>query len=424
MRTQMIIGFLAALVLVTTLGAYMVFEPYRQDRARADLLTSQIREGQVVFAQNCAVCHGGAGEGMGAILPLDNPGLRAADYDTLYKTIARGRYNTAMPAWSTTDGGPLNDSSIEAAIALIQHGDWQQTRLIVADLGLSPRMPISVTIPAEMLKQIVALPDGAQLSNAAQLYASNCVACHGANGKGTSLAPALNDVKIRTDRTLDQLIKTITQGSPATLMAGWNQRLKPEQIGDLALLIQRWDKLPPDAVPAPPTQPIVATPKILDTGKSLFTQNCSWCHGTEGQGTRRGPALNVQSFFQKVTSDAAMVQIVTNGVPNTAMPVWGTRLSVSEIESVVAFVRQWQAAAPAVASPQMGNAGGPPWQRNNTSPNPQPIPPGLARQVQPATPTQFDWRQIIWLGIPGIILAMLLAWSSWMLWRLRGDSNS
>jgi cbb3-type cytochrome c oxidase subunit III len=419
----MFIGFLAALVLVTTLGGYMVYEPYRQDRARADLLTSQIREGQVVFAQNCAVCHGGAGEGMGAILPLDNPGLRAADYDTLYKTISRGRYNTAMPAWGTTDGGPLNDASIEAAIALIQHGDWQQTRLIVADLGLTPRMPISVTIPAEMLKQIAALPDGAQLSNAAQLYAANCVACHGANGKGTSLAPALNDAKIRTERTIDQLTKTITLGSPATLMAGWNQRLKPEQIADLVLLIQRWDKLPSDAIPAPPAQPIVVTQKILDTGKNLFAQNCSWCHGTEGQGTRRAPALNVQSFFQKVTSDAAMVQIVTNGVPNTAMPVWGTRLGVSEIEAVVAHVRQWQATAPAIASPQVGNAGGPPWMRNNTSPNPQPIPPGQARQVQQATSTQFDWRQIVLLGVPGIILAMLVVWSSWRLWKLRSGGD-
>ncbi len=418
MRTHIWIGLLATLTLVLTLGAYIIYEPNRQDQARANLLQTQIRGGQIVFAQNCAVCHGGGGEGLGATLPLDNPGLRTLDYDTLYKTIARGRYNTAMPAWGTSDGGPLNDASIEAVIALIQHGDWNATRLVVADLGLTPRVPVSVTIPAETLKQIAALPDGARLSNAAQLYAANCVACHGANGKGTTLAPALNDPKVRTDRTADQLAKTITLGSPATLMAGWNQRLQTAQIADLVLLIQRWDKLPANAIPEPPAQPIVVTQKILDTGKNLFAQNCSWCHGTEGQGTRRAPALNVQSFFQKVTSDAAMVQIVTNGVPNTAMPVWGTRLSVSEIDSVVAYVRQWQTTAPAVAAPQTTGGGGPPWQRNNAAVNPQPVAPSPS-PLQLTTPVGIvDWRAFL-LGIPGIGLTIALIWSARALWKLR-----
>lgn len=418
MRTQMWIAFIAAVVLVLTLGGYMMYEPFRQDQARADLLQRQIAEGQVVFAQNCAVCHGGAGEGLGSIPALDNPGLRATDFETIYKTIARGRYNTAMPAWSSSDSGPLNDAAIEGAVALIQHGDWQQTRIVVADLGLTPRMPISVTIPAETIKLIEALPDGTRLANAAQLFAENCVACHGANGKGTTLAPVLNDPKIRTDRTVDQLTKTISLGVPATLMAGWNQRLKPEQISDLVLLIQRWDKLPPDAIPAPPAQPIVVTPKILETGKNLFVQNCSWCHGTEGQGTRRAPALNVQSFFQKVTTDAAMVQIVTNGVPNTAMPVWGTRLSVTEIESIVAFARQWESTAPAVASPQL-NAGGPPWQRNNAAPNLSPVANPLGTTSTNQARPLVDWRSLVILGVPGIILIVGLVWSMRALMQLR-----
>jgi len=421
MRTHLFIGFVAALVLVVTLGAYVVYEPARQDRARADLLASQIREGQIVFAQNCVVCHGGAGEGLGANPPLDNPGLRDTDFETLFKTIARGRYNTAMPAWSVDDSGPLNDGAIEAAVVLIQHGDWNATQIVVADLGLTPRLPISVTIPAETLKQIAALPDGERLSNAAQLYAANCVACHGANGTGTTLAPALNEAKIRAERTADQLTKTVTFGTPATLMAGWNQRLKPEQIADLVLLVQRWDKLPPEAIPAPPPQPLVVTPKILETGKTLFTQNCSWCHGTEGQGTRRAPSLNVQSFFQKVTSDAAMVHIVTNGVPNTPMPAWGGRLGASEIEAIVAFVRQWEKTAPAVASPQTTVGGGPPWARNNAATNPQPVPPGQAAQARTTTtaPT-FDWRQIAILGLPMLVVAGALGVSSVMLWSLRG----
>ncbi len=183
-----------------------------------------------------------------------------------------------------------------------------------------------------------------------QTYAANCVACHGSNGQGTPLAPALNDPVIRTDRTADQLNKTISLGSPGTVMAGWNQRLSAAEIAQLVTLVQHWDQIPPDAIPEPPAQPIIVTEKLLATGQTLYAQNCSRCHGADGQGTRRAPALNVQTFFDKVTTDAAMIQIVSSGVPGTAMPAWGDRLSTSEIEAIVAYVRSWEATAPAVAN--------------------------------------------------------------------------
>ncbi|MCI0478717.1 MAG: c-type cytochrome [Anaerolineales bacterium] len=422
MRLQITIGFIAAILLALILGVSIFYEPYRQDRARADLAVAQIRAAQVVYGQNCAICHGGAGEGLGANPALDNAGLRSADYEAIYKTIARGRYNTAMPGWAMEDGGSLNIAAIDSLVTLIQKGDWTQTRVVVADLGLMPRVPVSVTIPAETLKQIAALPDGTRLTNGAQLYASNCVSCHGANGTGTKLAPALNDPKIRTERTGDQLIKSINLGNPGTLMAGWNQRLKPDQVGDLVLLIQQWDKLPPNAIPAPPAQPIVVTPKMLETGKTLYSQNCSWCHGTEGQGTRRAPSLNVKSFFEKVTNDEAMIQIVTNGVPKTAMPAWGDRLGASEIQAIVAYVRQWEAAAPAVASPQTGG-GGPAWMRNNPAPNPQPVAPqqgsGRQTQTQASALQQIDWRAVAMLGVMGWLCTVLLVFSVSALWKLR-----
>ena len=71
----------------------------------------------------------------------------------LYKTTGGGQYDTAMPAWSVEDGGPLNQAQIESVIALIQHGDWATTRLVVADLGFAPRVPASVVVPLETLKQ-------------------------------------------------------------------------------------------------------------------------------------------------------------------------------------------------------------------------------------------------------------------------------
>jgi mono/diheme cytochrome c family protein len=420
MRRHHQLAILAASLIALALGLYILLEPTRLTQASADLLDAQIVEGQIVYAENCAVCHNAAGQGLGANPALNTAGVQQMDYDTLVKTIARGRYNTAMPAWSTEDGGPLNEAAISAVVAMLQHGDWQQTQITVADLGLAPRVPLSVTVPITTLQQIALLPDGAALAGGVQLYASNCIACHGTNGEGTTLAPALNDPVIRAERTTDHLNKTISLGAPGTVMAGWNQRLSVEEIDQLVTLVQHWDQILPDAIPEPPAQPIIVTEKLLATGQTLYTQNCSRCHGTDGQGTRRAPALNVQTFFDKVTSDQAMVQIVSSGVPGTAMPAWGDRMSASEIEAIVAYVRSWEATAPAVANPQTTGGGGPPWQRSG-QPN-QPVSPGQpigGGTTAVNTSTAQDWRSIVIVGSTLIVSVSALGLASVKLMRLR-----
>lgn len=425
MKTHLRLALLGASLLAIALGLYILIEPQRMTQAAADLLDAQIAEGQIVYAENCAVCHNAAGEGLGANPALNTEAVKLMDYDTLYKTIARGRYNTAMPAWSVTDGGPLNDAQINAVIALIQYGDWRETQIAVADMGLAPRVPLSVTVPITVLETIAALPDGAALAKGVELYAANCIACHGTNGEGSSLAPALNDPVIRTERTTDQLSKTIGLGSPGTVMAGWNQRLSSEEIDALVTLIQRWDEIPPEAIPQPPAQPIIVTEQLLATGQTLYAQTCSRCHGTDGQGTRRAPALNVQSFFDKVTTDQAMIQIVTSGVPGTAMPAWGDRLSVSEIEAIVAYVRSWEATAPAVATPQTTGGGGPPWQRNGAVTQPQaPTQTGaVGATITPSAAGTTDWRAILLLAVPGVVIGGVLLASSWELVKMRQSSG-
>ncbi len=421
MRLHYLIGFAAAFILAAALGIYMVVEPARQTQAQADWLARQVSDGQVIYAEDCAICHGAAGEGLGANPPLASAGLRDMDYDTLYKIIARGRYNTAMPAWSVTDGGPLNDAAIEAAIALIQHGDWLATQGVVADLGLAPRAPINVTVPAETLALITALPDGAPLAAGVQVYAAECVACHGANGEGTPLAPALNAAVLRTERTPEQITNSIQNGVAGTVMPAWGQTLTAEQVANLVTLIRHWDGLPADAIPEPPAQPIIVTEKLLATGADLFAQTCARCHGAEGQGTRRAPALDVQTFFDKYTADAALLQVVTRGVPGTAMPAWGDRLSTREIEGLVAFIRSWESTAPAVAVPQTTTAGVPPWQRNNAVPGLQPVAAsGTTHTAGQTGSAAVDWRVVVLVGLPSSLVLLTLAGSTLALRKLRG----
>ena len=361
---EVLVGLLATQLIVFALAYYMFNEQTRIVEAQGEILNVQLDDAMSLYAENCSVCHGLSGEGIGATPALDSEALRTMDYSELAKTIARGRFNTSMPAWSKDDGGPLSDYQISEMVALIESGNWDSVQDRVVNLGLAPLVPFTTEPDVALLAQVGTLPDGVTLQTAVQLFAVNCIACHGADGLGTAIAPALNDPLVR-EKTADELTRTVTLGSPGTLMAGWQNALTSEEIAALVTLVQRWDEVPAGILPAP-NVPIPVTEESLALGSQLFSQNCSRCHGPEGQGTQRAPALNVKSFLTD-TSDLAIQQIVTQGVPGTAMPAWGDRMTEAEIQAIVGFVRQWEPTAPEVATPTRAGGGGPPWLRNNAS---------------------------------------------------------
>lgn len=406
---ESLIGLGATMLIVAALGFYMLNEQDRIAEAQAQVLSIQLDESMTLYAENCSVCHGMNGEGIAAIPPLNNPALKTMPFEEIYKTIARGRYQTAMPAWSIEDGGPLSDYQIDELVALITYGDWNETGDRVVNLGLAPLIPFTAEPDPALFAEVSNLPDGATLQTAVQLFAETCVACHGADGLGTGIAPALNDLDTR-EKTAEELTRTITFGNAGTLMAGWSSILTPEQINALVTLITRWDEIPAGTIPAPDI-PIPTTEESIALGSQLFAANCSRCHGPEGQGTPRAPALNVKSFLTG-TTDQAIQQIVTLGVPGTAMPTWGDRMTEVEIQAIVGFIRQWEPTAPEVATPTRPG-GGPAW-RNTTTTNTQffgLLPSTNAATVNAATHTQtgqgggtqgwraLDWRIFLLIGV-------------------------
>ncbi|MGB9641310.1 MAG: c-type cytochrome [Anaerolineales bacterium] len=381
LKLETYLGILATALIVIGLFLVVFNEPKRIASAQQSQLASDLDEAMTLYAQNCSVCHGLAGEGIGATPPLNNEALRQTDYDSLYKIIARGLYNTAMPAWSKEDGGPLSDYQISEMVTLIQNGDWQKTQDRVVNLGLAPSVPFTTQPDSTALAQIAQLPQGDLLTRGVELYSQQCVACHGADGKGTAIAPALNDpvVRQKSSAELERIIRT---GVAGTLMAGWENKLNNDDVSALVALITQWDQIPQDAIPAP-DKPVAVTQESLALGSDLYAQNCSRCHGADGQGTRRAPSLNVKGYLE-TTNDAALQQIITLGVPGTAMPAWGDRLSDAEIQAIVGFIRSWQPTAPEVAEPARGG-GGPWWQTGGTNPNNQGgRPPWLRNNAAPS----------------------------------------
>jgi len=78
--------------------------------------------GAVLYAQNCAVCHGANGEGrIGVPLAKHWPAIRP---DLRVKTtIENGVSGSPMPAWSQQKGGPLSDEDINDIVAFVL--SWQ-----------------------------------------------------------------------------------------------------------------------------------------------------------------------------------------------------------------------------------------------------------------------------------------------------------
>jgi mono/diheme cytochrome c family protein len=361
---QLALGFLTLTLTLIGLMFYTLNEPERIENAQAAQLQNELDEAMTLYAENCSVCHGADGTGIGSNPPLNNSILRDADSEALKKIISRGLYNTPMPAWSKEDGGPLSEYQIEQLVKLIQFGDWDEVQNRIVNLGLAPLIPFTADPDPEILAALRNSTDGESLARGIVLYANECVACHGADGLGTTLAPALNDPVIR-ENSQEEIERIIQNGVPGTLMAPWENTLSIDEISDLSNLIINWDKVPDGAIPATEVN-IPVTKESLELGQSLFSSYCSGCHGPEGQGTQRAPSLNVKSFLEN-TPDNAIQQIITLGVPGTAMPAWGDRMTDVQIQAITGFIRSWEPNAPEVAEPARSR--GPWWQTTGDTPS-------------------------------------------------------
>lgn len=99
---------------------------------------------------------------------------------------------------------------------------------------------------------------------------------------------------------------------------------------------------------------------------TLYGQNCSACHGSNGQS---GPAIDLGNpEYQALIDDASLRKWIANGMPGTEMPAFaqsaGGMLTDAQIDAIVAGMRkQWRTAnafagvtPPAYAQTQSGDA--------------------------------------------------------------------
>ncbi len=80
----------------------------------------------------------------------------------------------------------------------------------------------------------------------------------------------------------------------------------------------------------------IASPGDMDRAARLFAANCALCHGPKGTGGRGADLARPR--LTRATDDAALFQIIHDGIPGTEMPA-NRAMTDHEMWQVIAYVR-------------------------------------------------------------------------------------
>jgi len=191
MRLTRILSALAVLSLVMVSACSApTGEPPTNSEAVAP---NQVLDFGILYAQNCAGCHGAQGRG-GAAIALANPVyLAIVDETTMRNVVANGVHGTSMPAFAQRAGGMLTEQQIDAITSGI-FSRWG--RKDVLD-GANPPS-YAAKAPGDV--------DHGQV-----VFGKYCASCHGVEGGGTPKGSAItNDsfLALVSDQSLRTIVIT------------------------------------------------------------------------------------------------------------------------------------------------------------------------------------------------------------------------
>jgi cytochrome c oxidase cbb3-type subunit 3 len=162
-----------------------------------------LKTGFRLFSDNCAICHGTDGGGaIGFPNLTDSDWLYGGSPEKIVETIAKGR-TAVMPAWLSVVG---------------EEGVVDVTEYV---LQLSSREH-----------------DAAKAAKGAKVYETNCVVCHGVDGKGMQAlgAPNLTDSIWLYGAAPEEIRQTIRHGRNG-VMPAHEETLKEDRIHLLAAYV-------------------------------------------------------------------------------------------------------------------------------------------------------------------------------------------
>ncbi len=337
--------------------------PLRQNPAS---LSKNIKEGGEVYFRKCFFCHGDHLDGKGLFgnhffpPPADfthQTSVTALPESYSYWRIMKGGqglpekyspWDSAMPAWENQ---------------LTEEEVWKVILYIFAKA--SEKGPLAKT----------AIPPEPTVERGKEIHDEKCSYCHGDSGKGdgpsakySSPQPrnfSKSHIKIRSTPfgkipTDQDIFDRITLGMPGTTMPGWSH-LPASDRWSLVLYIKslgrkfkrfvdKGKKHAPVVVPELPP----FTLESLASGKELFLQNCSGCHGvmgrSDGASTHKIVDLDSDSIwprnlskpwnFRRGNSRKQLFMTLRTGLSTTSMPRFSPRIfNDQKIWDIVHYVQ-------------------------------------------------------------------------------------
>jgi mono/diheme cytochrome c family protein len=317
-------------------------------------------DGQRLFEINCSGCHG-----YGVTYNGSETQLR--------DLISKGGQHLAMPAWQ----GTLNSTDLETLAAYVTdptanpagktlfgqhcsacHGDKvpsapdiESARKIISGGGAHVTMPVwgKILTPEQLdalVQYTLAASKGKGTEESAQLFATNCSACHGQFGQGGpnparpgDMIPPISSAEFLGTRDDTTLRNIILQGQPDLGMnpfgSAYGGPLTDDQVDSVVAFVRGWQANPPQVPPAEAATPTPAQPSL--TAEQIYKSVCAQCHGANGEGGS-GPALNTAEF-QTQFDDQALFKVISEGIPSTPMIGVGGVFSQDQIQQLVSLIR-------------------------------------------------------------------------------------
>jgi high-affinity iron transporter len=97
---------------------------------------------------------------------------------------------------------------------------------------------------------------------------------------------------------------------------------------------------------SPPANTVTADATSLAAGKKLYDANCASCHGDTGRGDGRAgktltpaPANLVDETWIHGSTDGEIFVVIRDGVKQTGMKPFGSRMTAHQMWDVVNYVR-------------------------------------------------------------------------------------
>ena len=173
-------------------------------------------------------------------------------------------------------------------------------------------------------------------STAPALFGDNCAACHGAAAAGGPGFPSLVDEAWLWGGDAEAVMETLRVGINAQhpdtrwaqmLAFGRDGILSRGEIRSVAGYVQSLSGAE-------------VAPEVLETGTTVFADNCASCHGADGRGNTDLGAPNLTDDFWIYGGDAASIYRTIWDGRQGVMPSWEERLSHADRKMLTVYLQE------------------------------------------------------------------------------------